>query len=262
MISSPPNGETQAMSNAEEYEDRAARIASELGELCETHQIVVGVAESLTGGKIASQLAAVPGSGNWFAGAVVAYFSDVKHQLLRVPRGPVISQTAAESMASSACTLLGSDAAVAASGAGALRARRGRSQARHGLLSLSARKCTPNDRSSPANQSRSSLRLRNGRWHYCGTSCAKRSDSSGVWRSGLKQQGNRPLHPGIKEPQTVTTASTFRPAQRRCSRQASPPPGPLRQPVPRWGLRDGSPTPRHRMLDRRRSSRHRAHHRR
>lgn len=163
MISSPPNGETQAMSNAEEYEDRAARIASELGELCETHQIVVGVAESLTGGKIASQLAAVPGSGNWFAGAVVAYFSDVKHQLLRVPRGPVISQTAAESMASSACTLLGSDAAVAASGAGALRARRGRSQARHGLLSLSARKCTPNDRSSPANPSRSSLRLRNGR---------------------------------------------------------------------------------------------------
>ena len=118
MISSPPNGETQAMSNAEEYEDRAARIASELGELCETHQIVVGVAESLTGGKIASQLAAVPGSGNWFAGAVVAYFSDVKHQLLRVPRGPVISQTAAESMASSASTLLGSDAAVAASGAG------------------------------------------------------------------------------------------------------------------------------------------------
>lgn len=86
MISSPPNGETQAMSNAEEYEDRAARIASELGELCETHQIVVGVAESLTGGEIASQLAAVPGSGNWFAGAVVAYFSDVKHQLLRVPR--------------------------------------------------------------------------------------------------------------------------------------------------------------------------------
>ncbi|WP_413773157.1 CinA family protein [Brevibacterium sp. CFH 10365] len=77
-------------------------MASELGELCETHQIVVGVAESLTCSKNASQLAAAPGSGNWLGGAVVAYFSDVKHQLLKVPRGPVISQTAAESMASSA----------------------------------------------------------------------------------------------------------------------------------------------------------------
>jgi nicotinamide-nucleotide amidase len=44
----------------------------------------IAIAESLTGGGLLVQLAAAPGSGEWFRGAV-AYASSVKHDPLRVP---------------------------------------------------------------------------------------------------------------------------------------------------------------------------------
>ncbi len=81
-------------------------------------ELRVAVAESLTGGKIANQLAAAPDSGSWFAGGVVAYSSEVKHTLLEVPAGPVISQVAVETMARTVARIMGADIAIAASGAG------------------------------------------------------------------------------------------------------------------------------------------------
>ena len=102
----------------EVHEDNAAAIAASLSELCSEHSVRVSVAESLTGGRISSHLAAATGAGKWYAGAVVAYSSDVKHRLLDVPRGSVISQVAVESMVRSVSTMMGADAAVAVSGAG------------------------------------------------------------------------------------------------------------------------------------------------
>lgn len=106
------------MTSYKKHEKNAAKIASSIAELCDEQAICLAVAESLTGGKISSQLAAAPGSGNWFAGGVVAYSSEVKHRLLMVPRGSVISAAPVEMMARSACSLMEADAAVAASGAG------------------------------------------------------------------------------------------------------------------------------------------------
>lgn len=106
------------MVSHEEYEKRAAEVAERLSELCSEHKIAVAVAESLTGGRIASHLAAAEGSGEWFVGGVVAYSSEIKHQLLDVPPGSVISQVSVETMARSVLKLMGADAAVAASGAG------------------------------------------------------------------------------------------------------------------------------------------------
>ncbi|GAA1933332.1 CinA family protein [Brevibacterium antiquum] len=106
------------MTSYKKHEKIAAKIAGSLAELCDEHGVRVAVAESLTGGKISSQLAAAPGSGSWFAGGVVAYSSEVKHRLLDVPRGSVISQASVEAMAHSVCSLMEADAAVAASGAG------------------------------------------------------------------------------------------------------------------------------------------------
>lgn len=106
------------MSSFEEHENNATRIAELLSEFCADHGIRVAVAESLTGGRICSHLAAASGSGEWFAGGVVAYASDVKHRLLNVPPGSVISCQAVEAMARSVCEMMGVDAAVAASGAG------------------------------------------------------------------------------------------------------------------------------------------------
>ena len=59
----------------------------------------LGVAESLTGGLIASRLVGVAGASQWFRGGVVAYDSDVKYDVLGVPRGPVVSEAAAGAMA-------------------------------------------------------------------------------------------------------------------------------------------------------------------
>jgi len=76
----------------------------------------LGVAESLTGGLVASRLVEVEGSSEWFRGAVVAYDSEVKFDLLGVPRGPVVSGEAAAAMAEGACRALGVDVGLALTG--------------------------------------------------------------------------------------------------------------------------------------------------
>ncbi|MEO9180060.1 MAG: CinA family nicotinamide mononucleotide deamidase-related protein, partial [Acidimicrobiales bacterium] len=60
------------------------------------HGLTLGVAESLTGGLIASRLVGIPGASAWFRGGVVSYASEVKFDLLKVPRGPVVSAETAE----------------------------------------------------------------------------------------------------------------------------------------------------------------------
>jgi nicotinamide-nucleotide amidase len=76
----------------------------------------LSVAESVTGGLIASRLVAVAGASTWFRGGVVSYASDVKYDLLKVPAGPVVSAEAAEAMALGVRTLLGSDIGLSVTG--------------------------------------------------------------------------------------------------------------------------------------------------
>jgi nicotinamide-nucleotide amidase len=64
--------------------------------------LTLGVAESLTGGLIASRLVNVAGASAWFRGGVVAYDSQVKFDVLGVPVGPVVSEAAAAAMAEGA----------------------------------------------------------------------------------------------------------------------------------------------------------------
>jgi nicotinamide-nucleotide amidase len=116
-----------ALLDAEEAEVRAV-----LGELVfssadEPMEAVVGrllleqgrtvaVAESLTGGLAASRMVAVAGSSAWFRGGVVAYDSQVKHDLLGVPEGPVVSEEAAMAMAEGVRRLLKADVGLATTG--------------------------------------------------------------------------------------------------------------------------------------------------
>ncbi len=76
----------------------------------------LGLAESLTGGLIASRLVNVVGASQWFRGCVVSYASDVKFDLLGVDPGPVVSGSAAEQMALGARRVLGSDVGLAITG--------------------------------------------------------------------------------------------------------------------------------------------------
>ena len=78
--------------------------------------LTLGVAESLTGGLIASRLVDVPGAGSWFRGGIVAYDSEVKYSLLGVPEGPVVTEEAARAMAAGARRQLGSDVGLGITG--------------------------------------------------------------------------------------------------------------------------------------------------
>jgi nicotinamide-nucleotide amidase len=87
-----------------------------IGERMLARAATLAVAESVTGGLIASRLVNVAGASRWFRGGVVSYASDVKFDLLGVPRGPVVSAEAAEAMARGVRTLLGSDVGLSVTG--------------------------------------------------------------------------------------------------------------------------------------------------
>jgi nicotinamide-nucleotide amidase len=123
--------EVTSLLNREEKDVRAA-IEAELGDIVfgvddESMEVAVaqlliargvtlGVAESLTGGLIASRLVNVPGASAWFRGGVVAYHEQVKFDLLGVPVGPVVTEAAAAAMAEGVCRATGSDVGLGITG--------------------------------------------------------------------------------------------------------------------------------------------------
>ena len=91
-------------------------MESAVGALVESEGLTVAVAESMTGGLVASRLVEVPGASSWFRGGVVSYQSQVKFDLLDVPEGPVVSAPAAEAMAQGVAKLLDADVGLAITG--------------------------------------------------------------------------------------------------------------------------------------------------
>jgi nicotinamide-nucleotide amidase len=96
---------------ATDDEPQLSDLVAELG-------LTVAVAESLTGGALSASLARMEGSGSWFRGGIVAYSRGVKHEVLGVPEGPVVSEPSAAAMAEGAARLLGADVTVSVTGVG------------------------------------------------------------------------------------------------------------------------------------------------
>jgi len=83
--------------------------------------VTVAVAESLTGGRVASAMTAVPGSSVYFQGAIIAYSNQLKVELLGVPfetilKHGAVSEECARAMAEGLRRKLGVDVAVATTG--------------------------------------------------------------------------------------------------------------------------------------------------
>ena len=76
----------------------------------------IGLAESLTGGLVASRIVSIPGASAWFRGSIVSYASEVKRSLLGVAEGPVVSASSARDMATGAQRVLGSDVGLSVTG--------------------------------------------------------------------------------------------------------------------------------------------------
>jgi nicotinamide-nucleotide amidase len=106
------------MPTPDELTSQAAAAAETIARAALRGGRSVAVAESLTGGKISCHLGAAPDSSDWYRGGVVAYASEVKHRVLGVPEGPVVSEAAAAAMATGVADLLGADVAVAVTGVG------------------------------------------------------------------------------------------------------------------------------------------------
>lgn len=98
--------------------EKPETLAHEVADLAPRDHRRIAVVESLTGGLICSDLAASPGSSDWFRGGVVAYDRSTKHGVLGVPDGPVVAEPAVRAMVERAATMLGADLTVAISGAG------------------------------------------------------------------------------------------------------------------------------------------------
>ena len=121
-------GDAERILDAEEAQVRAAigehlvfatgeeTMESTVLELCRKAGRTLATAESLTGGMIASRLVGVPGASEVFRGSVVSYASEVKHEVLGVPEGPVVSEAAVRVMAIGVCRLMEADCSVAVSG--------------------------------------------------------------------------------------------------------------------------------------------------
>ena len=95
----------------------AETVATLVAHLCQ-RRWMVAVAESLTGGMLASALAEGPGASDWFKGAVVAYQPEVKRKLLGVSNGPVVSKRCACEMASGVRVALDAEVGIALTGVG------------------------------------------------------------------------------------------------------------------------------------------------
>ena len=116
-----------AMLDAEEAEVRAIlgdlvfgvdgdTMESVVASALSARGLTLGLAESITGGLMASRLTDVAGVSEVFRGSVVSYASEVKFDVLGVPEGPVVSAECAMAMAAGARRVLEADVGLAVTG--------------------------------------------------------------------------------------------------------------------------------------------------
>lgn len=103
-------------------------FASQTGDLEEAVQrefikrgITLALAESCTGGTVASRLTAYPGASNYFLGGVVSYSNSLKQKILHVDpttleRDGAVSESVVKEMAEGVVALSGADYGIAVSG--------------------------------------------------------------------------------------------------------------------------------------------------
>ncbi len=98
-----------------------ATLAAVTGQLLQSKGVMLGVAESCTGGLISSTITETAGSSQWFGGGVVVYSNQMKQLLLDIDpaflaQHGAVSRETARAMATRAAARLQCDIAVSATG--------------------------------------------------------------------------------------------------------------------------------------------------
>jgi nicotinamide-nucleotide amidase len=96
-------------------------LAQSIGKLLNEQHLTLGLAESCTGGMVASYVTDIAGASEYFEGAIVAYSNQVKERVLGVPastleRHGAVSAETVVAMAKGARKVLHVDVAVAITG--------------------------------------------------------------------------------------------------------------------------------------------------
>ena len=83
--------------------------------------LTLALAESCTGGKLASLITAIPGCSSYFKGGIVCYSNEIKQRILEVDSSLLtkygaVSQQVVEAMAAGACRIFNVDCVIAISG--------------------------------------------------------------------------------------------------------------------------------------------------
>src|SRR5690606_18715586 len=102
------------------FEDETT-IVGKIAHILNEKQRTLSLAESCTGGTIASQITAEPGASSFFLGSIIPYKTELKTKVLGVPASlieefSVVSVEVAESMALNSCRLFDTDYAIATTG--------------------------------------------------------------------------------------------------------------------------------------------------
>ena len=102
-------------------EEEGDSIEAGIGQLLLARKMTLSVAESFTGGRIASQITSIPGASAYYRGGVLPYATDVKISVLGVPEElirnhSVVSAEVAGSMATRVKQLFDTDFAIATTG--------------------------------------------------------------------------------------------------------------------------------------------------
>jgi PncC family amidohydrolase len=96
-------------------------LEKEIGDLLRRSNLTLGTVESATGGLISHRITNVPGSSDYFKGAIVAYSNKAKINVVGVKAGIIetfgaVSARVAEEMARGGCRVLGADVCIADTG--------------------------------------------------------------------------------------------------------------------------------------------------
>ncbi|USR80004.1 CinA family protein [Arcanobacterium pinnipediorum] len=102
-------------------DDKREKLAQAVLDHCAAQGLTLAVAESLTGGELASTLVSIPGASRVFRGAAVTYATDSKASVLgvdaqRLARCGPVDEEVAKQMASGVGALFDSDLALATTG--------------------------------------------------------------------------------------------------------------------------------------------------
>jgi nicotinamide-nucleotide amidase len=103
------------------YGENIQTLEQVIGEMLEINNKTLSLAESCTGGSIASRITAVPGASKYFLGSIVSYATEVKEEVLVIDSGivdqyGVVSEKMAQVMAEKARKLFNTDYAVSTTG--------------------------------------------------------------------------------------------------------------------------------------------------